>query len=326
MKKITKTLLAFVCLLTSISLGQSEPSPKIPSAHLHAKQIESISGIYVTDIFNIEYAKGTFDVIFWAWWDFPAKDYMPQSTVGLANASKQEMDFKHEEMIGQKYHAKNKFTATVANHFNVVNFPFDKQTLVLSLKDANLPLPQLKFIPDKENSGTNVAHIEGWDITDFRIESEVKTLNSGLGLPSKDHMTQFSSITAYISLKRSSYSLLFTHFIGFFIAIILCIITFFDLINRVDYALGAIFSAIGNKLILDSILPMEMQLTFSDKVQALTFLIVVIAAILAIIAGQSFENGNMQKAKRIKVFAVTGISISSLLLIPLFILQAMEVI
>lgn len=321
--KIIKALLILFIIALSPARGEDAQTPTL-TPH-KAESLKSTFGVYVTEISNIDYVKGKFDVIFWAWWNFPSKDYMPQSTVNLENSKDLQMDFKFEEKIGNSYHAKNKISATVSNSFNAINFPFDKQTLVLCLTDANLALPQLEFTPDKANSGTDVTRVEGWEVTGFRIEPDIKAIDSNLGFSNKSNKTKFSHIKAYIELKRCSYSLFLTYFIGFLLAIIFCLVAFYDISNKLDYILGAIFSAVSNKLVLDMTLPMEMQISFSDKIQIITFSIIIATVILAIKQSQFLDSGRADDANRIKVFSIAGILVITFILIPIFILQAMEI-
>lgn len=326
MKNIRKLAFVILFIISSVSVGLGHPSDEMPAVHQQPGQIQSTFGVYVTDLFNIDLSNSAYSVVFWAWWDYPSKKIIPQSSVDLEYAIEKRTDFKSEDMVGTSSVSQNKFTAKISNRFSTVDFPFDKQTLVLKLKDANLPLSELKFIPDTTNSGIGKQHLDDWIVTDFRIKSETKTIHSNLGLPTNNHSMLFSNITAYIDLKRSSFSLLFTHFIGFFIAIILCFVTFFDITNRVHYVLGSIFSAIGNKLSLDSMLPLQTQISFRDKIQLLTFFIIIFTVILATIARQALESGHIKRLNQTRVIAIWGIIFCSFILIPLFILQAMKVI
>ena len=289
-------------------------------------KIKAMLGVYVMEVYNIDFSRDTFNTVFWLWWIYTDNNYKPYNSIELVNALEEKQSHKSVEKIGDLYRAEVKVMARVAQDWDFVNFPFGKQTLELSLEDALMPHPNLTLIPDKRDSGIAKKFVEGWRVTDFKIKSKVKSLDTNFGYPESYQESDYSNVTAYIDIERNPISLLIKYYIGFFVAIFLCVILYFirtdSLEVRMAVVIASTFSAIGNKYILDRILPDQAQITFSDKVQILTFSVILISAMSSTLTDYLRKNTSVRTAKTLNIILGVGTTLVTILLITLFVYQA----
>ncbi len=317
--------LTFVLLFLCINSVHAESSRMTVSKDT---KINSLLGVYVMEIYNVDFSRDSFNTVFWLWWIYPDKNYKPYDSIELVNALEEKKAYKALEKIGDLYRAEVKVMARVAQDWDFVNFPFGKQTIKLRFEDALMPHPNLTLIPDKRDSGIAKKYIDGWRVTDFRIESKVKSLDTNFGYPESYQESDYSSVTAYIDIERNPISLLIKYYIGFFVAIFLCIILYFIRTDRLEVrmaiVLASTFSAIGNKYILDRILPDQSQITFSDKVQILTFSVILLSAMFSTLTDHLKKNNHHRAAHIVNTTLGLGTSLVIIIFLALFIHQAMN--
>ncbi len=275
------------------------------------KHAQSTFGVYITSIYAINFHEKTFDVSFWAWWLASDPEYKPYKTVEVSNARKVAVKHSFSEMLGKKKRSEASFTATVNQDWDVRHFPFDKQRLRIVLEDANLPTDSLVFYPDHKNSRLDPAvEFEGWQIMNFQIVSGESQNETNFGDPDADSITRYSNISVLIDLKRHGWRLFFNLFVGIFIAGFLSIIMYFVGLNEIEARIGlilaSIFAMVGNKYILDSFLPVTSEVTLSDKLQGITFGMIIIATISNTLT-KGLLNNHARLAYTINV-AIGGVS------------------
>ncbi len=328
LKRLTKTYIAalFVSLLFLFAF-HLHASPPQPLAQQESP-IQAELGIYVMEIYNLDFSRDSFNAVFWVWWEYSDDDFKPYDSIELVNALNEKVEHKYFKKMGKSYRAEAKLIARVSKDWDFINFPFGKQTLEISLEDAHLPYSALKLSADKISSGIGKKRIEGWHITDFRIQSKITALETNFGRSSQDPETKFSNITAYIDIERDSSPLLMKYFIGFFVAIFLCIIMYFiglqDLTTRMAIVIAAVFSAIGNKYILDNVLPDESELTFSDKVQLLTFGAILFSASSSTLTDYLARKISKTSAKTLNAILGIATVLAIIFFLTLFIDQAIN--
>ena len=174
--------------------------------------------------------------------------------------------------------------AKVNKAWDVTNFPFDRQTLKIVLEDANLPVEDAEFVPDVKNSRLDPdLTIDGWDIIGFKIISGESQNVTNFGDPAAPGVTKYSNVTVLIDIQRQGFRLFVNLFIGMFISGFLCSMMYClavsEMETRIGLMLASIFAMIGNKYILDNTLPPTYHITLSDKLQAITFVMIVLAVV-----------------------------------------------
>ncbi len=158
------------------------------------------------------------------------------------------------------------------------DFPFDKQHLKVQIENTLFDNENLIFLPDTLGSRFDSKEaIDGWTITNFSVMRSDNEYETGFGdaRPGNTSST-FSQFRIEMDIERNAWGLFLTIFIGMYIAFLIAIISFTPhpskLEPRFGLPVGGLFAAVGNKYIIDSLLPESSYFTLVDTLHTLTFL------------------------------------------------------
>lgn len=238
--------------------------------------------------FNLH--EGAFDINFHVWWRTKKAGYNPITSVEVVNSKEFKMTAPITIKEGNDFITKATCSSTVLKNWNPKYFPFDRQILKVSLEDM-ADVTYVKFIPDKEKSTIhNELDLPGWKILSFKIEDSLQKYNTNFGF-TKSQGDVYSRICFSIEMKREGFRILGTYFIGFFVAFFLCLVSFTlhnkDLDKRISVLVGGIFSSVGNKYVIDNILPLTSEITLVDIIQLATYFALLISMGVAILSAHS---------------------------------------
>ena len=281
---IKKILFLLVGLCFSISCAHAQEMPPHDSSKA-AENIESkdkkkiVVGIFITNISKIDLGKKSVNVGFCLWWRSPYSDCDYARNMEIVDAC----DVKINRMRSP-YKIKNDhagighFSCDVLSSWEVTNFPFDRQQIVLSIESTQDEFEDLQFVPDTKNSGVySDLILHGWTIVSTKLIEGPYLYKTGFDNPDK-HESVFSRISMVIELKRLGGRIFFNYFVGFFLAAFLCGMTFCvetsNLMARLNLNVASIFVAVGNKYILDQSLPLTSVFSLADAIQLSTFFLI----------------------------------------------------
>jgi len=144
---------------------------------------------------------------------------------------------------------------------------------------------------------------------------------TGFGDPRPGHDQQtFSQFNIEMDIERNAWGLFMKIFLGMYIAFLISIISFTphpsEMEPRFGLPVGGLFAAVGNKYIIDSILPESSLFTLVDTLHALTFIAIFGTLLVSAIALKQFDNGKKALAEatnrrgaRIVVFLYVALNI-----------------
>ncbi|MEO5332798.1 MAG: hypothetical protein H7839_12305 [Magnetococcus sp. YQC-5] len=251
-----------------------------------ANEPESVKvGIFVTDIYAINFADKHFTAQFWAWFNHTQPSFSPKSSIEIPGARRfQLLNIYHEERNNAIWD-QAKFDATINHAWDTTYYPFDRQTLKLTVELADADAKKLRFVPD--TTGSRVSSdlsLAGWQIEKVQIISNDQSYNTAYGDPElhPDGPSRYSRATLEIHMKRHGWRLLFNDFTGFFFAIILAFTSLLVNANRrtivkiianvkISMANGSLFASVGAAYVLQDRLPMTTSFTLADAIQLTAF-------------------------------------------------------
>lgn len=256
-----------------------------------AKSVEV--GVYITNIYDVNYAKNEYTVQFWQWFHHENNGYKPNATTEIMNAKSFVKQSPNEEIVNGVNWDTTKVKATINQQWNVKNFPFDVQKFSIVIEDIDSTSNDLLFTPDLVASKIDPKAIpDGWKLKSFEMASSINSYETAFGDPSatSDVKQDFSRMTISIDLERNGWRLFSTSFIGFFIATTLLLVLFIITSvpqavlaipqqPRITLIIGALFSAVGSVYGLSAKLPYTTDFTLADSLQITTFAGVAFATI-----------------------------------------------
>lgn len=280
MKKLVITLLFM--LLSMQNIAYAEEAPK-----------EVKLGVYVTNIYDINFAKNEFTIQFWSWFHHNDKEYKPNESTEIMNAKSFSRNSASEEIINGINWDTAKIKATINKNWEVKHFPFDVQKFSIVIEDVDLAGENLIFKPDTAASKIDPKAIPaGWQLKSFNMHSAINSYETAFGDPSaeSDVKQNYSRMSVDIELERHGWRLFSTTFIGFFVATALLLVVFVIVSipravaeipqqPRITLIVGALFSAVGSVYGLSAKLPYTTDFTLADSLQITTFAGVAFATI-----------------------------------------------
>lgn len=254
-------------------------------------------GILLTDVYAINFAEKHVTAQFWVWFVHSQPSFSTKSSIELPQARRfQLLNTVHEERRGVILD-QVKYEATINQAWDIVHYPFDRQTIKLAVEAADAPTDKLRFVPDTVGSKVSPdLALAGWNIEGTQVVSHDQVYHTAYGDPAlnPDGPTIYSRVTFEVQMKRNGWRLLLNDFIGFFFAIALAITTLILNARRSSIAKiilnvkitmgnGALFASVGAAYVLQSRLPMTTAFTLADAIQLTAFGITFISIVVTLV-------------------------------------------
>lgn len=254
--------------------------------------LEAKIGIFINDLYDFNLRKQSYNVVFWAWFVYPATDnYKPEKSSEVVNAyGYTKNDFFSALKKNNLYWSSMKFVGQVTHQWEVANFPFDSQKLQIILEDMELDSSMLQYVADKENSkiSSNI-NLPDWKVIDFDIQIVPFVYPTTYGDPEVrgGKRTYSRAIVSIILERESTIKLFFNMFLALYVAFILSALAFLVPISnsasRLSLATGSVFAVVANKYASDTLLPLTTYITLVDKLQIVTLIFISISALISVI-------------------------------------------
>jgi hypothetical protein len=275
-------------------------------------------GAYVISVHNINFHDKEYTVRFWLWFLHKQPDFDFSKQLDIPNAKSIEFEPPIIDSIGHKAWIIMKMKCIMKENWNVADFPFDKQSLTVQIENTLFDKSSLVFVPDTTGSRFDDEEaIDGWTISDFHVATTTNDYHTGFGdnRPGKDS-SEFSQFLIKMKIERNALGLFMKIFVGMYIAFLISIISFTpqpsELEPRFGLPVGGLFAAVGNKYIIDSLLPESSTFTLVDTLHTLTFFSIFATLVISAVTLKlvDYEKGALaKKVNRIGSFAVVTLYI-----------------
>ncbi len=281
-------------------------------------------GLFVTDLYDLDLSEQRFNADFWLWFNYEDSTLAPLETVEFTRAQAVDKGLAFvEEKDGVQW-ATLKVNGVFKASWNVQDFPFDTQLLTIDVEESDQDAKQLVYVADQQNSKYyDEIRISNWEIMDFGILDTVVTYPTSYGDPTLSGASTYARATVYFKMKRKSQGLFFTLFTGVYVAFFISVLVFFidptDVDPRFGLSVGGLFAAVGNKYIVDSILPQSTSFTLVDKIHVMTYVFLLLCIVLSVISLRLWKNGKIKSSQRLDRWAFGILSILYLILNLIFI-------
>lgn len=260
-------------------------------------------GAFVQDIYDINLSEKSFSTQFWVWFNYKNLEIDPLESLEVTNAK--EVDYSlefREEKNGIQWSGK-KVHAVVKKDWDVRRFPFDVQEMTIELEESDQDVESLVYVADSANTRLDAdLAISNWEIERFTIQTDAKQYRTTYGDPALSNGSAYSRALLSIWIKRKSWGLFFSLFTGMYVAFFISSLVFFidpvDVDPRFGLSVGGLFAAVGNKYIVDSILPQSTTFTLVDKLHILTYLFLLLCIVLSVISLRMWKNGKEKRSAR----------------------------
>jgi len=277
----------------------------------YAQQTDSVAivpdtvkvGAYIISLHDINFHDKEYTIRFWLWFVYDNPDFDFSKQLDIPNAKSIEPPEIIMDSLDGKAWAIMKMKCTMKERWDVKDFPFDQQHLKVQIENTLFDNKLLVFVPDLKGSQFDREEaIDGWVIQEFGVTQGDNDYETGFGDESTNSQV-FSTFKIEMNIARDAWGLFMKIFIGMYIAFLIAIISFTphpsELEPRFGLPVGGLFAAVGNKYIIDSLLPESSSFTLVDTLHSLTFVSILMTLIVSAISLKLFDNGKEQMSLKV---------------------------
>ncbi len=276
-------------------------------------------GMFITNLYDFDLANNCYTTEFWAWSIYKNPKYNFKDNQEISNSktvatSNYLLEKKDNVLWEQK-----KYTATILHHWQIDNFPFDKQLLKISLEDAAFDSKHLHYIADAKNSKINKnLKLQEWRIDSIYTVEKNVNYNTTYGDPDLQGESNYAAVEMNIKITRlHSWNIFVKLVTGVYVAFLIALMVFRikppNSEGRIGLAVGGLFAAVGNKYIVEGIVPTTTSNTFIDNIHNLTFAAILIIVIRTIQVGRHYKDINEMRAEKADKLSFWGVLLGYIL-------------
>ncbi len=273
------------------------------SAQDEARKDTCTVGLFVISLYDLDFPNDAFTADFWTWFLYTNDSLKPLTTTEIADAKEYEFQHLDVDRKGGRNWATMKCKGVIRQDWDVSNFPFDRQKLRIVLESADLDTSELVFVADTANSALDSSiHIDGWEIENVKVSGGVRTYSTTYGDPTLKSTSSYASVVAEVSIKRLGTTLFLKSFTGVYVAFFIAILGFFidpvEVDPRFGLPVGALFATVGNKYIVDGILPDTTAFTLVDTIHMTTFFYILTTVVGSVISLALWKRDRVAVSRR----------------------------
>jgi hypothetical protein len=285
-------------------------------------------GAYIISIHDINFHDKEYTARFWLWFVYKNPRLNFSQQIDIPNAKDVEITSESVDTVNGQYWAQMRVKCTMKENWRVHDFPFDEQTLKIVLEDDVLAIEDLIFVADTANSRfDNKEALSDWKVDAFSVSTSTATYNTSFGNPAPGFNNQkFSTFTIQMDIDRKAIGLFLKVFLGMYFAFLIALVSFLSDTNELEprfgLPVGGLFAAVGNKYIIDSLLPESSTFSLVDILHSLTFLGIFGILTVSAIALRLHNNEKVDQAHRINRIGAAVVILGYLLANVYYVLTA----
>ncbi len=276
----------------------------IGPAYAHGPDTVKV-GAYVISVHDINFHDKEYTIRFWLWFLYNSPKFDFEKQLDIPNAKSIDQPQIIVDSIDHNAWVLMKMKCTMKESWSVGDFPFDSQHLHVQIENTLFDKNELVFKPDLTGSRyEKEITIDGWKIINFSVSTLTNDYETGFGdyrLPKQ--YTEFATFNVDMDIEGDAWGLFMKIFIGMYIAFLIATISFAvpppELEPRFGLPVGGLFAAVGNKYIIDSLLPETSQFTLVDTLHTITFLSIFAILVVSAMAFNLHENGREEASLRV---------------------------
>jgi hypothetical protein len=279
------------------------------------------TGIYIKTI-RIYEAEETFDILFYYWLRVDTadvnSDYSFISNIEFINSEAEvEVDIDSMFAVDKFYYVTGICKANVPYKADFKRFPFDVQSLIISLESKVDNIDNLVFIPDDKtppintwkNNNIEILNGDQYSIDTLIVNQSNYTYETNFGDPNVKGFDTYSRMDFVVKLKRDPIGLTQKILLPLLVVLILAYLVFYIPDYEIGTASGltvtALLAAIAFQWTLSDSLPKVSYLTVVDKIFYLVYIYIFYAMAQTVYTfnlnqlGEKLAEENPEKSKRL---------------------------
>jgi hypothetical protein len=261
-------------------------------------------GLYLNAVYDFDIEEKSFMADFWVWMNYKNDSLKFDDALEIPNSKSAEFKHYSVEKINGINWVTQKCKAQIMHDWDVSKFPFDQQRLIIELEDARYEASQVIYMADTINSKTDSSfNYTGWRVVSFDVKQDKRVYETTYGNPALTGTSVYPRVVAELVISRNnSWMMLVKMLTGAYVAFLISCLVFFvsseNQDSRFGLCVGGLFAAMGNKYIVESVIPGSTSNTLMDNVHNLTFTFILAIVGLIIVSLRLYESGDPLKRKQ----------------------------
>jgi hypothetical protein len=273
---------------------------------------EAEVGLYLVSLSDFDMAKQSYRAVFWAWFVHDDPEYKPIDSIEVINARSTVKEFAYRNLINGQIIDGARYTVEMQYAWDISFYPFDTQRFSLRFEDTDNTLEELTLSTDVQGSKLHPGlQLQGWQILDFFGHETVSTYPSSFGIPVAEGKTvtsRHANINFETTLRRQGWGVYIGSFattiLGFFLTLVMYAIGPKELEVRIGLVMAALFSVVGDRYSLTSILPPPTGPNLADGVAITTLIALLVAVVISARGHNAISAGrDVQELRRLNIRA-----------------------
>jgi len=285
-------------------------------------------GIYFVSLHDIDFRQKEYTVRFWLWFRYKNKELDFAKNVEIPNAKSIENTDNYTDTSNGEVFTLMKMKCIMKESWVVHNYPFDKQKLEVNIENSQFDSRSLIFVQDTSGKYFDPdLTITGWNISKINVKTGLNTYETNFGDNTlTEPKSSYASFSVDVFIERNAWGLFFKLFLCMYVSFLISYMCFYIHANsmeaRFGLSVGSLFAAVGNKYIIDSILPESSTFTLVDSLHALTFTSILITIIMSVYSLTLANIKQLKKANRVDKLSSRILLIAYLLFNLFFVAKA----
>ncbi len=262
-------------------------------------------GAYIISVHDINFHDKEYTSRFWLWFLYNNPNFDFSKQLDIPNAKSIEFPTPITDSLSGKSWVMFKMKAVMKESWNVADFPFDHQHLRIQVENTVFDSSSLIFQPDLEGSRFDKDEaIDGWNIKNFKVSVMSNDYETGFGdnRPGKN-LQYFSAFVIEMDIERTALGLFMKIFVGMYIAFLISVVSLAphpdELEPRFGLPVGGLFAAVGNKYIIDSLLPESSTFTLVDTLHTMTYFGIFATLVVSVVCLKLVDNNKKELSEKV---------------------------
>jgi hypothetical protein len=244
-------------------------------------------GVWFNGLHTIDFLDGSFGAEFYLWWISPDPDFHPFQVFQVLNGRNWSVRaVNHRTLPDGSYYTSGMVSVTVNHDWDLLYYPFDSQRLQIVL-ETPFTASEVRLVPNQRDSVVSqFVDVEGFEVTGLSINEHVEQYNTDFGLRESSGR-QFSRVVIEVDLKRESGRIVVAILIGFIVANLIALFTYMIDVSmlglRASMIASAIFAAVGNTYLVNSVVHPAIGSLLLDRIALGSFAAILVALLNGII-------------------------------------------
>jgi len=263
-----------------------------------------IVGAYVSSLHDFDIASNSINADIHLWCLYEDENYSFENELECLYCNEFNLNGTSIEDLNGKKWFYTKATIDSRQKYLTSSFPFDTQKIVFGFESSEYTTDDFVFKSDVAGSKLDsivISQFDEWEIENIEFRSSATNYNTSFG-DMESNLTTVPKFEIIISIKRlSSWLILFKLITGIIVAFLISSCVFWikpvNTDPRFGLCVGGLFAAIGNKYIVESIVPSTNELTLLDYLHNITFIIIFLIIITSVFSLFLYEKGDEKSQK-----------------------------